>query len=344
MMNSPYYSSYQQGGGSVRNNKAPAGMFVPGTGVGQTRNAAPSGVKNSRPIMPVTQPRLTPKQVKKLEKQRRKERDHFYVMRKFICFLLFLFFLRIFTASAIGIVTKFVALPGQIFGYNTYQNTAYYVKPDNTPIDQRTDGYIDTTEYISSSDSFFGAVKSLVKLAFFDNADGTSSSPQYDSDTEYLAAVDPALDPSLSMAAIIYKYAPLLLIIILLTSLICMIKAFIGMFGRRMFKRFGLASIIIFICSAALVIYGVIACGIADGAPKYVDEVLVSVLDFKKITSFVFSAFIGAPAVTPDPALTTAALPIEAGSGLIAILVLPIITLIFSFFARRKVPYSIFDK
>ena len=95
----------------------------------------------------------------------------------------------------------------------------------------------------------------------------------------------------------------------------------------------------------ATLIAGMAAMGNYMGYPAFDAEgTVVSVIDFSKISDFIFGVFSGAPETALDPEVDAIPLKLVAGYGLIALVVIPVIMVILSIFARKKVPYSIFDK
>ena len=160
--------------------------------------------------------------------------------------------------------------------------------------------------------------------------------------------IDPAAREEDSMgtvASMAFDYAPVVLVAGAVFALIIFILAFLSLFGRRIFKGFGIMSIIMLLGGIGILIAGMAAMGNYMGYPAYDAEgTVVSVLDFGKISDFMFGVFSGAPETALDPEVDAMPLKLVAGYGLIALVVIPVIMLILSIFARKKVPYSIFDK
>ena len=146
-----------------------------------------------------------------------------------------------------------------------------------------------------------------------------------------------------SIAAMIFKFFPVALVLMAVTALIAAITSFLGMFNRRIFKGFGLAAIIMLVCAVVTLAAGLVALGNYNGNPQLVDEAVVSVLDFSKIGGFVMQGITGAPATAPTD-VTMMNLVFTCGFGMLILLVVPVVILVLSFFARKKVPYSIFDR
>lgn len=160
--------------------------------------------------------------------------------------------------------------------------------------------------------------------------------------------IDPAAREEDSMgtvASMAFDYAPVVLIVGAVFALIIFILAFLSLFGRRIFKGFGIMSIIMLLGGIGVLIAGMAAMGNYMGYPAYDAEgTVVSVLDFAKISDFLLGMFSGAPETALDPEVDAMPLKLVAGYGLIALVVIPVVMVILSIFARKKVPYSIFDK
>ena len=160
--------------------------------------------------------------------------------------------------------------------------------------------------------------------------------------------IDPAAREEDSMgtvASMAFDYAPVVLVAGAVFALIIFILAFLSLFGRRIFKGFGIMSIIMLLGGIGILIAGMAAMGNYMGYPAYDAEgTVVSVLDFGKISDFMFGVFSGAPETALDPEVDAMPLKLVAGYGLIALVVIPVVMVILSIFARKKVPYSIFDK
>ena len=63
-----------------------------------------------------------------------------------------------------------------------------------------------------------------------------------------------------------------------------------------------------------------------------------------RLIDFLMGAMNGAPAEPLDPEVDVMPMTMVAGYGLLIIVIVPAVMLLLSFFARKKVPYSIFDK
>ena len=372
--------------------RIPMGVPAPAPGVPRLmpmRGMPPYGAPRPQRPHPPVQP-LPQQETKPAKKQRRrKESDHFFVMRKGVCFFIFVLCILVVAVFALNYLN---IMP---------QYTSLFVKPDNTPIDERVEvesedevdeegnplliPYEDKSIYISAIDPIFGLLKSFGVLDMKD-ADGNSMSPFYDEmngvlnpapaeetsdaaneddkdpgegnteEGEGIAAVLPenvkptkpdaelqAQDGMTSIAAMIFKFFPVALVLMAVTALIAAITSFLGMFNRRIFKGFGLAAIIMLVCAVVTLAAGLVALGNYNGNPQLVDEAVVSVLDFSKIGGFVMQGITGAPATAPTD-VTMMNLVFTCGFGMLILLVVPVVILVLSFFARKKVPYSIFDR
>ena len=141
------------------------------------------------------------------------------------------------------------------------------------------------------------------------------------------------------------NYAPIILVVGAVFAVLLIVFAFLSLFGRRIFKGFGIMSIIMLLAGLAMFVAGLAAMGNYMGNPSITEDgVLVSVLDFSQLMNFAFGVFQGAPATALDPATDVMPLTLVSGYGMLIILVVPVVILLLSIFARKKVPYSIFDK
>ena len=364
-----------------------------------------------------------PKPVEKpvpVKKNRRKEREYFFIMRRGVCFMIMLLaivWVGVIAVNYLGIMPEF---------------TSFLVQPDLTPLSEREDietdevdedgniiviEYEDKSAYVSLTDPIFGALKKFAGVEMTD-ADGNSLSAFYDGTLAQLApeaaeeetegeeatdeetdgddvvaeaaeeetegeegaedtegtegeegdaeaepeeeeetvyppqvstsVIDPAAreeDGMSSIAGMAWTYFPLLLILGAVFAVIIIIIAILSMFGRRIYKGFGIMSIIMLLGGVAALIAGFAAAGNYMGAPYFLEDgTVVSVIDFSKITDFLMGAMNGAPAEPLDPEVDVMPMTMVAGYGLLIIVIVPAVMLLLSFFARKKVPYSIFDK
>lgn len=312
-----------------------------------------------------------------VKKNKRKERDYFFVMRRGVCFFIMVLCL---VWVAILVLNYLAILPDY---------TSFLIRPDYTPIDERLevetgeldeDGnaiveeYADQTSYIGFIDPVYGALRALAGLEFNDE-NGNSQSPVYD---EIKGALSPAEaveaeaadeeeeDPAeedadeeeteetgdakaedgmYSIAAMVFEYFPALLILSALAAVIMLILAFLSLFGRRIFKGFFWFSLVMTIAGVATLLAGLVAMGYYEGNPSFgEDGAVISILNLSRITDFLFGAFAGAPETALDPEVDAIPPKVVAGYGLLVVAIVPLVSLILSLFAKKKVPYSIFDK
>jgi len=285
------------------------------------------------------------------DKKPRREKDYFFVMRKFVCFLMLLIMLVSVAYFALNFV-KIEAIPANFTAlFIETEKKAAEPGDNGEDIDDKENGEeitpanadetaegdsaegepaegeegeegeekapaFDGIAY-SAFDPVFGFLKYVggkvgIDLDFSDTDFGKS--PLYDG---MIAKMENGMTDTLTT---VFVYAmPIAIIVYIITALIMAIKAFIGMFGRRICKCFGLGSIVMIIC-AALVAFG--------GLASTVD--VAGTMEFGNIVNILIGGLTGVGGFT-------------GGYGLLIILVLPIITLLLSMLARKKIPYSIFD-
>lgn len=363
---------------------------------------------------PAQQPRKqeTPVPVKK---NRRKEREYFFIMRRGVCFaimLLALVWVAVFALNYLNVLPEY---------------TSFLAQPDLTPLDEREDidtgevdeegfaiveEYVDKTAYVSFIDPIFGALKNILGLDMGTTEEGESLSAFYDGtlaqlspesvktgdeevsegEDDIVAEAAPAEDaegenadeeategegteegaeeeteekvvfkPQVSTAVITdeareadsmgsiagmaWTYFPIVLVAGAVVALIAFLLALFSLFGRRIFKGFGIMSIIMLVAGLVAFVAGLAASGNYMGNPMMLEDgTVTSVIDFSQLMPFAMGLLNGAPATAIDPETTVAPLQMVAGYGLLIILIIPVVMLILSFFARKKVPYSIFDK
>lgn len=139
-------------------------------------------------------------------------------------------------------------------------------------------------------------------------------SPLYDS---MMSKVEVGMEDDI--ASYIMIGFPVAILIYIITAIIMAFKAFFGMFGRRIYKGFGIGSIVMILCTVVVAFGGLAYTTPIDGT-----------MNFAGIVDILFGAFTGVGGFT-------------GGYGLVIMLVLPIITFVFGLFAKKKIPYSIFD-
>ncbi len=251
-----------------------------------------------------------PNSVYRKEKQKRikKGRDHFFVMRKFVCFLMFLLFAVCIALFVMGYLNMFP------------EYTSMYTQPDYTLKEERVqkevDGvvvdYEDKSQHFTTVDPIFGFLKTIPFIG------DIGPSPKY---TDMATKAEGANTDMI--ASIVLKYFPIAILLFIIIALINMIKAFLGMFGSRVYRMFGLSAILMIIMAAVAAL-----AGMALNLPTE-----QAALDYAKIVPF-FTNYL----LKPSDGGTNA-----AGFGLLAMVAIPVIILILSLFAKKKVPFSIFD-
>lgn len=239
----------------------------------------------------------------------KKQRDYFYVMRKGVCFFLFLLFLVTIALFALSYL-KIELIPEQFIAAFVEDEASEQIAED-----EEEEAPVETAVVKSYSilDPVFGFIKHLTGKVF-NKEIILGDSPLYD---EMLLKSEIGMVDK--VAGIVLEYFPIAIIIYILTVLIIMFKAFFGIFGRRIFKRFGLGSIIMIICGALVALSGLAFRTEPNATMAYAGILDILIGVFTKSSTFV------------------------AGYGLLAIIAIPVLTLIFSIFARKKIPYSIFD-
>lgn len=263
-----------------------------------------------------------PKEYDAYAKQKRRERDYFWVMRRGVCFLMFVLSLLLVMVIAVGIV----GLPA------FEQYTAMFTAPDITPAEERPEGYQDTTSNISFADAIYGFIGKLTGKQMLDaNQEPYTYQANADAVAEGLNAHPE--DPMGAIANILVQYFPIAICLFAIFALVVAILAFSALFGKRIFKGFGALSIVMLLMCLIVAAAGLAVLGVKSGAP-YIDEatgLLVSVLDFTKAVPFLTGIF------------STVKVAYIAGYGLLAMIAGSVMLLLLSVFARRKVPYSVFD-
>lgn len=286
------------------------------------------------------------------DKKQKRGKDYFFVMRKFVCFLMFLVLLINIAYFALGFIkieqipAEYTALfletekkaeeteeeenGGETGGEteeetpaNAGASTVYAADEGGEPgegepaegetgeeEEEEADTF-DGTIY-GVTDPIFGFIKYVGSKLNMDINLGES--PLYD---QMIAKVEVGMADDIATYIIIAF--PAALIIYIIIALVMMIKAFVGMLGRRICKCFGLGSILMIIF-AALTAFGGLAFT-TDLAAK---------MDFGKVVDILIGYLTGTGGFT-------------GGYGLLILLALPLLVLILSMFARKKIPYSIFD-
>lgn len=335
---------------------------------------APSAVQRPRPTTQAQSPQPLRKAIP-IKKRKRREREHFFIMRRGVCFLMMIFslvWIAVILLNYLNILPNF---------------TSFVIQKDLTPLDERLEtdtgelddlgnaimlAYVDQSVYVSLMDPIYGGIANILNKPMVD-ADGVSLSPFYDemnaiimnqvldeieaeaAEDEVEAELDPAEeellaqaraeDSMMMVAQIAFPYFPIALAVSALCAVIVFLLSLFSLFGRRIFKGFLIFSFIMVLAGVMTLLGGFAASGIFNGNPKYMEDgTLLSVIDFTKITEFLTGGFTGAPLTAIDPEIDIAPLPMVAGYGTLALLIVPVLIMLLSIFAKRKVPYSIFDK
>lgn len=252
--------------------------------------------------------------IKKIRRKRiRREKDYFFVMRKGVCFLMMILMVLIVAVVGAGFLGIEVIEP----------YTAAYKNPDLTPLSEQVDEidpeteevipYEDQSTYISILDPVFGFLKQVADVE-------VGESPFYDAQ---MAKVEAGMEDAI--APLVLQWFPIAIILLVLLALINLIKAFFGMLGQRIFKRFGLSALVMMIMAAVVLFAGYCSTLGADAS-----------LNFGDILPFVMQLFVA-------PVDGVGALAMVVGYGTLGLFALSLIALLFSMGMRKKIPYSVFD-
>lgn len=310
---------------------------------GQKPVAVPPGTQ----LIPMTE-----KEIRKLRRAHRRNLDYFYVMRRFVCFLMALFLVLYTAVIVLGIVPV------------TAPYTAYATLPDNTPWDVRDAQYeetmieyVDQTVGISAIDVIYGYINSLFDLmapapaASAAEEEGEEpeeevtppieeeAAPEINYYTTYLQLMEDRksdFEPTDILFIYAFKYTPVAMAFAFIVMLVTLLKSVFALRGRKLRKAFGLAAILMFV-SAAVVAVGLI------GLSNAVNANPNGLNDLSQLTAFFTNVFYGAP-YTVQEALMYPPLTLVGGLLVPVMLVVPILTLIFSFFCKKRVYYNIFNK
>ncbi len=161
-----------------------------------------------------------------------------------------------------------------------------------------------------------------------------------------------------SIVFTIISYAPLTIALYAVIALVMMIKSFLALFGRRIFRGFALGSIICVVLAIAVLMVGISF--ISLDTAVYNEKDTLS-LEFGQVAEFATSAFTSPYATleeqtTADEEFATLQatqkeeeqtvsikLPIQTNYGIYILIAVPAVTLILSLFSKKKIPYAIFD-
>ena len=337
-----------------------------------------------------------------VKKNRRKEREYFFIMKRGVCFFIMVFalvWLAVFALSFLKILPNF---------------TSILIEPDRTPIslreEQATDEldedgnpiiqeYEDKSVFIGLDDMIYGSIGKLLKKPQVD-ADGASKSPYYDNlmkeidtingaasenaDTEgepeaeenpaatsslYLAGEEEggdaegeeseetpvvdergevaAEDTMFSIGTMAVTYFPIVLAVGVVLALLILLLAFFALFGRRIFRGFTIMAILLLVVGVLTLLGGIAASGIRQGLPTKDSETgeVTSIVDFSRIVEFLTGSFTPVPEEEVEVEEGQLADLIAVGGiPLLVFAAAPVAILVLSFFTKKKVPYSIFDR
>jgi hypothetical protein len=337
--------------------------------------------QNKPPAPPA--PQLNEKQIKKLKKIKKREKDYFYVMRKFPCFLVFLFCLVVFAVSGGGLITSFMEMPSMV-----NEVLAITLVPDPTPWDERDfddDGnfyesmavpFTAGSYLFLSLNSMFGGGEEdedgafVPALSFLDAADVLA----YEEFLLRVELISEHLEDGFSVTA--FKFAPILLLLATVASLVAMVTSFLALLGKRIFKGFFWVGIIVLVAAVGMLSVGIIEVtaenfrmlnpdfefvreddnseGFASASAILLsndgdddDEVLfTSLLDFNNLMPYLMNgAFAMAPETQADlENFEDIDYRRGAGIGFYALLGGGVLITVAGLFAKKRVPYSIFDR
>lgn len=325
MMNSPYFSGYSQGKQGREPAYRPNMTKVGQGGASVRRSSAPPVAVGQMPGRPIYSNQSPVKATAKYQKfkqqeydayskQKRKERDYFFVMRRGICFFIMLVSIVMLAALALSFVK---VMP---------EYTSFFIEADTTLAADRPEGYTDASKYISVADPIYGLIGNITNKP--------DAQYTYQANVDALKAQADA-NPAISMLglfATVYEYHPIAIAMLAIFTLTVFIMSFAGMFNRRIYKGFGALAIIMLIMSVVVLFSGMLIMYSKMGmfAPEQ--------------TTMDFSLFLKIFSANTPPVDATAAVPYLAGYAIYAIAACPVVILFLSVFARRKIPYSVFDR
>ena len=331
-------------------------------------------------------PKLSKRSAKKLKKIKKREKDYFYVMRKLPCFFIFLFCLVVFAFSAGGLVASFIEMPQEVVGI-----MAITVIPDPTPMEDRKvaegDTYDDLTVSFTAGDYLLLSINGLLggiekdedgNYVFDEEGKISPALSFLDADKafayeEFLSKMeDIAYELEDGMSVMIFKFAPILLLLTTIASLGALITSFLALFGKRIFKGFFIAGLIMLISAVGMFAVGLIdvttenfinlnpdfeygakeseiektafIIPLSDDEEEEVE--FTSLLDFGNLMPFLMD---GAFALTPESEADIIDTPSiayrrGAGIGFYGLFAGSLIVTVAGLWAKKRVPYSIFDK
>ncbi len=274
-------------------------------------------------------------------KKVKKQKDFFYIMRKPVSFVMFVLLLVLVAIFALG----YINIDG-ISGYaSIYQEVPVVEETPEDATTEDTEGETEaeadnaedeTTEGEESTEGEEGATEEEEKpkdvipsysamdpiFGFIKHLSGElmgeeivlGESPLFDS---MMAKREMGMKDTL--ASTIMFIAPVFLIIYFITALVMMFKALFSIFGKRVYKKFGLGSFVLLICAIVVLLSGV----------AYTTDLSAS-MNFGSAVSLLMGALSGTGFV--------------AGFGLLGMVAVPVVVMLLSLICKKKIPYSIFDR
>lgn len=258
------------------------------------------------------------------DKKPRKRKDYFFVMRKLVCFLMFWSLLMSVAYYALSYL-KLSVIP--------VEYTALFVETDKpSDTEEETENNVVTAEEGENEEeevaeetasTFDGVAYNLLDPVFgfikyigskFNMTLEFGESPLYDS---LIAKVEVGMADT--VASYIILGFPVAIILYAIIAIVMMFKAFFGMFGGKVFKKFGLGGFLMIICCVIIAFGGLAATLDLGEKMVYTDVVGILIGYLQKAGGF------------------------TGGYGLYLMLLFPVQVIIYSLFAKKKIPYSIFD-
>jgi len=338
---------------AVKRNVIVASALYPGLNKETKKNAAglqrEGGQQKRKPVMLPPDTQFIPmgnNEVRKLRRAHRRNLSYFYVMRKFVCFLMAIFFVVYAVIAVLGIIPA------------TAPYTAYVTIPDNTPWDVRDAAYDPTTGYIyidqsvgiGAVDIIYGYISSLMgtadtsaqaaeEAAAEEETPVTEeAAPKINYYTTYLQLMEDRqtdFDATGKIFVLAYKYTPIAMVLAFLTMLITLFKSVFALRGRRIRRAFGLSAIIMLVSAGVTVIGLVGLSNAANANPNGLG-------DFSQLMSFFTNVFYGAPNTVAEALMYP--YPALVGGLLVPVMIIvPIVTLLLSFFCRKREYYRLFN-
>lgn len=348
MMSSPYYAGYTQGKTAMPRPSAPrARAYAPSV---QNRYGQPRAASARLREPEVLAAPLSKKEQRKLKRAKRRNLNYFFVMRRGVCFAMFLFFLIYIAALALS----FIPLPYGINALFTIADNTTYMERYEYEMGKDDAGYYliyeDKSQYIPATDAIFGFVDVITAMftetpAAAEEVAGEQESEVIDtapvklSYNDYLALLEDRqsdFDVTPKIAYLIFKYFPAALAAAALTALIALITSFGAARGRRVHKGFALAAIILLIAGLAALAAGIVLSNLLHANPA-------GPFDFTYLQEFLTRVLTG-PVYDQATALASPPLELVAGIQMWVIIIMPVLILIFSIFCRKRVSYKVFDK